>query len=50
MLKALEESGIQGTYLNTLKAVCSIPLANIKLNGEKLKDMVSAIGVSADRS
>ena len=37
MLKVLERSGIQGTYLNTIKAIYSKPTANIKLNGEKLK-------------
>jgi hypothetical protein len=33
MLKILERSGIQGTYLN-IKAIYSKPIANIKLNGE----------------
>jgi hypothetical protein len=37
MLKFLEKSGIQGTYLNTIKATYSKPIANIKLNVEKLK-------------
>jgi hypothetical protein len=37
MLKVLERSGIQGPYLNTVKAIYSKPVANIKLNGEKLK-------------
>jgi hypothetical protein len=37
MLKVLERSGIQGGYLNILKAIYSKPIANIKLNGEKLK-------------
>jgi hypothetical protein len=37
MIKVLERSGIQGTYLNTIKAKCSNIRANIKLNGEKLK-------------
>jgi len=35
MLKVLERSGIQGPYLNIVKAICSKPVANIKLNGEK---------------
>ena len=35
MLKVLEKSGIQGLYLNIVKAIYSIPTANIKLNGEK---------------
>ncbi|XP_076422449.1 membrane-associated guanylate kinase, WW and PDZ domain-containing protein 2 isoform X12 [Peromyscus maniculatus bairdii] len=37
MIKVLERSGIQGTYLNIIKAIYSKPTANIKLNGEKLK-------------
>jgi hypothetical protein len=35
MLKVLETSGIQGPYLNIVKY--SKPVANIKLNGEKLE-------------
>jgi hypothetical protein len=37
MLKVLERSGIQGLYLNTMKAIYSKPIANIKLNGENLE-------------
>jgi retron-type reverse transcriptase len=37
MIKVLERSGIQGPYLNIVKAICSKPVANIKLNGEKLE-------------
>jgi retron-type reverse transcriptase len=37
MLKVLERSGIQGPYLNIVKALYSKPVANIKLNGEKLE-------------
>jgi len=37
MLKVLERSGIQGLYLNIVKAIYSKPVANIKLNGEKLE-------------
>jgi hypothetical protein len=33
----LERSGIQGPYLNMIKAIYSKPVANIKLNGEKLE-------------
>ena len=36
IIKILERAGIQGTYLNILKAIYSKPTANIKLNGEKL--------------
>ena len=37
LIKVLERSGIQGPYLNTIKAIYSKPIANIKLNREKLK-------------
>ena len=37
MIKVLERSGIQGTYLNIIKAMYSKPTANIKQNEEKLK-------------
>ena len=37
MIKVLERSGVQGPYLNIIKAIYSKPVANIKLNGEKLK-------------
>jgi hypothetical protein len=36
MLKVLERSGIQGPYVNIVKAIYSKSIANIKLNGEKL--------------
>ena len=36
ILKGLEKSGIQGSYLNTVKVIYSKLVANIKLNGEKL--------------
>ena len=37
MLKVLERSGIQGLYLNIIKAIYIKPVANIKINGEKLE-------------
>jgi hypothetical protein len=37
MIKVLERSGFQGPYLNMIKAICSKPVANIKVNGEKLE-------------
>jgi len=37
MIKVLKRSGIQGLYLNILKAIYSKPVADIKLNGEKLE-------------
>ena len=36
MLKVLERSGVQGPYLNIIKAKYSKPEDNNKLNGEKL--------------
>ena len=39
MIKVLEISGIQGTYLNIIKAIYSKPIANVKLNGEKPKEI-----------
>jgi hypothetical protein len=35
--KALEQLGIEGTFLNIIKATFSKPTANIILNGETLK-------------
>ena len=37
MIKALQKVGIEGTYLNIIKAIYDKPTANIVLNGEKLK-------------
>ena len=37
MIKILQKVGIEGTYLNIIKAVYDKPTANIILNGEKLK-------------
>ena len=37
MIKTLQKAGIEGTYLNIIKAIYDIPTANIILNGEKLK-------------
>jgi hypothetical protein len=37
VLSILERSGIQGPYLNIIKAVYSKPIANTKLNGEVLE-------------
>ena len=37
MIKTLQEAGIEGTYLNIIKAIYDKPTANIILNGEKLK-------------
>ena len=37
MLKTLQKVGMEGTYLNIIKAIYDKPTANIILNGEKLK-------------
>ena len=37
MIKTLQKAGIEGTYLNIIKAIYDKPTANIVLNGEKLK-------------
>ena len=37
MIKTLEKMGIEGTYLNIVKAIHDRPIANIILDGEKLK-------------
>ena len=37
MIKTLQRMGIEGVYLNIVKAIYDKPIANIILNGEKLK-------------
>jgi hypothetical protein len=37
LARYLGRSGIQGPYLNMIKAIYSKPVANIKVNGEKLE-------------
>ena len=37
MIKTLQKMGIEGTYLNTVKAICDKSAANTILNVEKLK-------------
>jgi hypothetical protein len=37
MIKALRKLGIEGKYLNIIKAIYDKPTASIILNGEKLK-------------
>ena len=36
IIKILQKAGIEGTYLNIIKAIYDKPTANIILNGEKL--------------
>ena len=45
MIKILERSGIQGTYLNITKSIYSKPIANLKLNREKLKTIPLKSGI-----
>jgi hypothetical protein len=37
IIKVTERSGTQGPYLNTIKAIYSKQVANVKVNGEKLE-------------
>ena len=37
MIKTLEKTGLEGTYLNIIKAIYDKPTTNIILNGKKLK-------------
>jgi hypothetical protein len=45
MIKALRKLGIEGMYLNIIKAIYDKPIANIILNGEKLKPFPQKSGV-----
>jgi hypothetical protein len=44
MIKALRKLGIEGTYLNIIKAIYDKPIANIIVNGEKLKPFPLKLG------
>ena len=44
MVKTLTKVGIEGTYLNIIKAIYDKPTANITLNGEKLKNFLLKSG------
>ena len=37
MIRTLQKMGIEGTYLNIIKAIYDKPMASIILNGENLK-------------
>ena len=37
MIKTVQKVGIEGTYLDIIKAIYDKPTASIILNGEKLK-------------
>jgi hypothetical protein len=45
MIKVLERSGIQSPYLKIIKAIYSKPVANIKVNGEKLEAIPLKSGI-----
>ena len=44
MIKTLQNVGIEGTYLNIIKAIYDKPTANIVLNGEKIKPFPLRLG------
>ena len=43
--KSLQKVGIEGTYLNIIKAIFDKPTANIIFNGEKLKAFLLRSGI-----
>jgi hypothetical protein len=45
MIKALRKLGIEGKYLNTVKAIYEKPTDNIILNGKKLKPFPLRLGM-----
>jgi hypothetical protein len=45
MIKALRKLGVEGLYLNFIKAIYDKPIANIILNGEKLKPFPLKSGI-----
>ena len=44
MMKTLQKAGIEGTYLNIIKAIYDKPTANIILNGKTLKAFPLKLG------
>jgi hypothetical protein len=46
MIKVLRKLGIEGMYLNIVKAINDKPIANIILNGEKLKSFSLKTGTN----
>ena len=45
MIKSLQKAGVEGTYVNIIKAIYDKPTANITLNGEKLKALPLKSGI-----
>ena len=41
--KKLSRAGVEGTYLNIIKAIYDKPTANIILNGEKIESISSKV-------
>ena len=50
LIKTLQRVGIEGTYLNIIKAIYEKPTANIILNGEKLKAFFAKVRNTAGMS
>ena len=48
MIKTLTKVGIEGTYLNIIKAIYDKPTVSIILNGEKLKAFPLNSGTSQE--
>jgi hypothetical protein len=48
MVKIMERSGIQVPYLNIIKTIYSKPVANIKVNGEKMEAIPIKSGTRLD--
>ena len=48
MIKTLQKAGIEGTYLNIIKAIYDKPTANIILNGEKREAFPLSLGTKKD--
>ena len=46
LIKILKKVGVEGTYLNIIKAIYERPTANILLNGEKLRAFPLQSGMS----
>ena len=48
LIKTLQNVGIEGTYLNIIKAIYEKPTANIILSGKKLKEFLLRSGKDKD--
>ena len=43
MINTLQKAGIEGSYLNIIKAIYNKPTANIILNGKKIESISSKV-------